>query len=211
MIRLTPPTKRRYVSSGWGAPRAYRGGWHAGLDFPDKKGAPMLAAAPGVVAFVKNYSDSYAGKYSVIHHGGGIHTRYLHADENYVKVGDQVDRGDQIGTVGTTGTKSSGAHVHFDVKMLPAAFSEYQEKFGIPTTGFSAATRWGKGVPVEALMDNATYRPGVIADSKKRGVKFYKPEVTKWLLWGAVAIAGGLLIGKLIKPRRDKIFPRLGI
>lgn len=187
MIRLTPPTVARYVSSGWGADRSYRGGWHAGMDFPAKLGTPMLAAAAGTVAYVKNISNSYAGKYTVIDHGNGIFTRYLHADTNSKRVGDKVRRGEQIGTVGTTGTTSSGPHVHFDVKLSSDALSRFQSRYGAPTTGFSASTRWGRGAPVETFMDGATYRPGVLESSRRRGVVVYKASVT---VLGLIAVAG---------------------
>jgi len=195
MIRLTPPTVSGYVSSAWGADRGYRDGWHAGLDFPDKIGAPMLAAADGVVALVKNVSDSFAGKYTVIDHGGGIFTRYLHADQNFRKVGDRVRRGEQIGTVGTTGTTSSAPHVHFDVKFTPGALAEYQKLFGAPASGFSAQLApWGRGAPAEPLMDRATYKAGLREIALQRGVQLFKPTSGLDLaILGAIAGAGYLL------------------
>jgi len=187
MIRLTPPTVPGVVSSGWGASRAYRGGWHAGLDFFDKKGAPMLAAADGTVAYVKNHSDSYAGKYTVIDHGDGIFTRYLHANANYKNVGDKVHRGEVIGEVGTTGTTSTPPHVHFDVKLAEGALARFLMKYGQPITGFSALLKpWGQGVPAETFMDKATYKPGVKEQSLAKGVKFYAG-----ISIGAIALIGG--------------------
>ena len=178
MIRLTPPTVPRYVSSGWGASRAYRGGWHAGLDFPAAKGTPMLAAADGTVVIAKNYANSYAGKYPVIDHGNGIFTRYLHADNVTVKVGQRVRRGQQIGTVGDTGTTSSAPHVHFDVKLSPAALAEFQRRYGKPTTGFSGSLTVAgvktNGAPAETFMDGATYKAGVLEKSASKGVKIFK-------------------------------------
>lgn len=175
MIRLTPPTPSGAVSSGWGDSRAYRGGWHAGLDFPAPVGTPMLAAAGGVVSYIDNTDNSNAGKFLVIDHGDGVFTRYLHAHRISVRVGQRVSRGERIGEVGRTGIKSSAPHVHFDVKMGPAALAAYKAEFGEPTTGFSASMgAWGRGVPAEAIMDGATYRPAVIARGATRNVKFYK-------------------------------------
>jgi murein DD-endopeptidase MepM/ murein hydrolase activator NlpD len=189
MIRLTPPTTPAFISSGWGADRSYRGGWHAGLDFPAKKGTPILAAAGGTVAYVKNVSNSYAGKYTILNHGRGIFTRYLHADSNIKKVGDRVSRGEKIGTVGTTGTKHSGAHVHFDVRMLPAILTLYKGRFGEPTTGFTGSIgSWGRAVPVEPMMDNATYKAGVLEASVRRGVKTY--SMTDWSWTWKLGITG---------------------
>lgn len=188
MIRLTPPTRSGYVSSAWGADRSYRGGWHAGLDFPDKNGAPMLAAANGVVSFVKNYSNSFAGKYIVIDHGDGISTRYLHAKKIFVKVGDRVKRGQIIGEVGATGTMSGRPHVHFDTKLKERALQEYIKRYGTPTTGFSKKMSWGQGVPTETFMDRADYKPSALQASLKRGVKFYRPEPPRII--GAIVVIG---------------------
>jgi murein DD-endopeptidase MepM/ murein hydrolase activator NlpD len=159
------------------------------LDFPALKGTPILAAADGVVALVKNFSDSFAGKYTVIDHGSGLYTRYLHADQNLKQVGDRVKRGEQIGNVGTTGTVNSGPHVHFDVLAAPAAAAEYLAKFGKPTTGFSAGiSPWGVGVPAEPLMDKAIYKPGILEASIQRGVKMFS-------MHPVITIGGLLLVG----------------
>ena len=197
MIRLTPPTVPKYVSSGWGASRAYRGGWHAGLDFPAAKGSPMLAAADGRVVYVKNVSTSFAGKYPIIDHGNGVYTRYLHAEHVSAKVGQQVRRGEQIGTVGTTGTTNSAPHVHFDVKLSPAALAEYERRYGKPTTGFSGKLTVAgvstRGAPAETFMDDATYKPGVAEASVARGVQFYRDSFSLALGVGLAAGVGWLL------------------
>jgi murein DD-endopeptidase MepM/ murein hydrolase activator NlpD len=176
MIRLTPPTVEKLVSSGWGQSRAYRGGWHAGLDFPSKLGSPVRASAPGVVSKVQNQDTSNAGLYVVIDHGG-IFTRYLHNNANHVSVGQRVSRGERIADVGTTG-HSAGPHVHFDTKLLLSNLATYKQKYGEPTTGFAKSMSVGMGqratgVPSETFMDGAIYKPSVIENSTKRGVVFY--------------------------------------
>jgi len=140
----------------------------------------MLAAAPGVVSLVAS-SDGYAGNYLEIDHGGGITTRYLHARTITKKKGDHVRRGEVVGTVGTTGTVSGVPHVHFDVKLKPAALAEYQRRYDVPTTGFYREMRVGVGVPAETFMDGATYDPKARLAALQRGVKFYS---------GSSALAG---------------------
>lgn len=193
MIRLTPPTQRAYISSTWGRSRAYRSGWHEGLDFPDKEGSPVLAAADGVVSHVDNVNNSFAGRWIAINHGNGVTTRYLHNDQNLVHKGQRVRRGETIASVGTTGTKRSHPHVHFDVKMHEPGLSQYMRRFGEPTTGLGRKSSMGYGVPAEALMSGATYSEKAKAFALGKGVRFYKPSVTSgmgFMQWVAVGFIG---------------------
>jgi len=191
MIRLTPPTPRGFVSSGWGRPRDYRDGWHEGMDFPAPKGSPVLAAADGVIARVDNTDNSFAGRWIAIHHGNGMHTRYLHNDKNMVSQGDRVKRGQQIGTLGTTGTKNSAPHVHFDVKFADAAHAAYESKYGKPSTGWGSKMQLlGRGVPGETFMSGASYAPLALKWAKDRGVVFYSGA-------GGIALLGVAVAGYL--------------
>jgi murein DD-endopeptidase MepM/ murein hydrolase activator NlpD len=47
-------------------------------------------------------------------HGDGLLTRYAHCSRVLVKVGDQVDRGDRIATVGRSGL-TTGPHLHYEI------------------------------------------------------------------------------------------------
>ena len=85
---------------------------HTGLDIANHVGTPLYAAGSGTVEF-SGWSNGY-GNNIVINHGGGKKTRYAHASKLFVRVGDEVDRGEQIAAMGSTGW-STGPHIHFEV------------------------------------------------------------------------------------------------
>ena len=85
---------------------------HTGLDIANKIGTPLYAAESGTVEF-SGWSNGY-GNNIVINHGNGKKTRYAHASKLYVKVGEKVERGEQIAAMGSTGW-STGPHIHFEV------------------------------------------------------------------------------------------------
>jgi len=88
---------------------------HGGLDFGGKVGEPIYATADGLVKEV-GWLDELAGFGVRIDHGGGWVSNYLHQPEDgwTVKAGQQVNVGQQIGTIGQTGNAES-AHLHFSL------------------------------------------------------------------------------------------------
>jgi murein DD-endopeptidase MepM/ murein hydrolase activator NlpD len=89
--------------------------FHSGMDLLAAKGTPVQAIGEGTVAFA-NEQGTY-GKLVIINHSGGLQSRYAHLDSIKVSVGQQVKKGDLVGTVGTTGTPTiSQPHLHFEVR-----------------------------------------------------------------------------------------------
>lgn len=88
------------------------GRMHYGIDIAAPTGTPVAAAAPGKVTYA-DWAGSY-GMLVTIDHGNGVETRYAHNSRILVKVGDEVQRGQRIALVGSTGN-STGPHVHFEV------------------------------------------------------------------------------------------------
>lgn len=89
--------------------------FHSGVDLLAKVGTSVQAIAPGIVAFA-NVQGSY-GKLVVINHSGGLQSRYAHLDSIKVTVGQQVNTGDLLGTVGTTGQPTSlQSHLLFEIR-----------------------------------------------------------------------------------------------
>ncbi len=109
--------KRRITSlSGFGMrmhPIFKRKRMHRGLDFTCAKGTPIQASGAGKIVKVQRKKTGY-GTHVIIDHGYGYKSLYAHMASVRVKVGDQVKRGEQIGTVGNTGT-STAAHLHYEV------------------------------------------------------------------------------------------------
>ncbi len=90
------------------------GGFHTGIDLADPVGTPIYAADGGTVIF-SSYKGSY-GNLVIIDHGNGMTTYYAHCSSNLVSVGEQVNQGDLIAKMGSTGN-STGSHLHFEVRI----------------------------------------------------------------------------------------------
>jgi murein DD-endopeptidase MepM/ murein hydrolase activator NlpD len=87
---------------------------HAGIDLTAPTGTPIVASASGVVVRVQQgYSGGY-GNNVVIDHGNGYQTLYAHMHTISCRVGNRVKRGQELGTVGSTGL-STGPHLHYEV------------------------------------------------------------------------------------------------
>jgi hypothetical protein len=87
---------------------------HSGLDLRDDYGAPVRAAAGGVVV-AAGPRGGY-GNLVEIDHGGGMSTRYGHLSAIDVTPGEPVKPGAVIGRVGSTG-RSTGPHLHYEVRV----------------------------------------------------------------------------------------------
>ncbi|MDR0294654.1 MAG: M23 family metallopeptidase [Prevotellaceae bacterium] len=88
---------------------------HLGLDFAGKTGDKIFVTGNGKVATVDySFARSGYGNCVVIDHGFGYKTRYAHLQTISVRQGQQVQRGEQIGTMGSTG-RSVAPHLHYEV------------------------------------------------------------------------------------------------
>jgi hypothetical protein len=79
----------------------------------DDLGDPVVSAATGAVSRVENAGATSYGRWIEVNHGNGYRTRYAHLATQVVTVGQQVKRGQQIGTLGNTGG-STGPHLHYE-------------------------------------------------------------------------------------------------
>ena len=104
------------VSSGFGHrtdPMTGRRVAHRGLDYTGAVGEPIHALADGVVTYA-GVNGGY-GKLVEIEHADGFRTRYAHNDSVLVGLGERVDKGERIATLGNSG-RSTGPHLHLEVR-----------------------------------------------------------------------------------------------
>jgi murein DD-endopeptidase MepM/ murein hydrolase activator NlpD len=99
-------------TSGYG-PRWGR--MHRGIDIAGPVGTPIVAAASGVVVRSGWNSGGY-GNLVDIRHADGSLTRYAHNSRLLVREGQQVNQGQQIAAMGSTGF-STGPHLHFEIHL----------------------------------------------------------------------------------------------
>jgi murein DD-endopeptidase MepM/ murein hydrolase activator NlpD len=86
---------------------------HTGTDLAGVAGAPVAAAAHGVIALVDTFF--LAGNVIYIDHGAGLVSAYFHLSAQDVMAGDTVEAGQTIGWVGATG-RVTGPHLHWVVR-----------------------------------------------------------------------------------------------
>jgi len=95
-----------------GRAKVWRSGLHKGLDIANSHGTAIVASASGVVIF-SGWHAGY-GRKIMIYHGFGYTTVYAHLSSIYVNEGDEVIKGEKIGTMGSTG-RSTGTHLHYEI------------------------------------------------------------------------------------------------
>ena len=102
------------ISGVYGSQRILNGKprWpHYGIDIAAKKGTLIKSSGSGVVTMAED-DLYYTGGTIIMDHGHGISTIYSHLETVMVSIGDKINKGDIIGTVGSTG-RSTGPHLDF--------------------------------------------------------------------------------------------------
>ena len=118
--RQTAPYPRGSSALIWPAQGTFTSGYgwrwgrmHKGIDIANNVGTPIVAAARGRVSFAGWHDGGY-GYFVEITHEDGSRTRYGHNSNLLVREGQQVDQGQVISQMGSTG-RSTGPHLHFEV------------------------------------------------------------------------------------------------
>jgi len=142
---------------------------HSGKDFnlgsgSQDEGLPVYAITDGEVVYSKN-SGAWGNLVVIYHPAYGVWTRSAHLKDVFVKVGDKIKEGVQIGTIGGTGGWSP--HLHFDLILKElSSWTKY-------TTGMSE-----KKVR-EYYADPELWINEMIADEQKNKEEL-TPDIVKW-------------------------------
>lgn len=87
---------------------------HRAVDIGAPTGSAVVATDGGYVSFV-GWTDIGYGYLIIVDHANGYSSYYAHLSLMYVMLGQQVERGQVIGAVGSTGN-STGPHLHLEIR-----------------------------------------------------------------------------------------------
>jgi murein DD-endopeptidase MepM/ murein hydrolase activator NlpD len=88
---------------------------HSGEDYSAPRGEVVRATVRGRIRMARDLY--YSGMTVLIDHGAGLVSQYFHLDSLSVEEGQIVERGDEIGRVGSTG-RVTGPHLHFGIRLF---------------------------------------------------------------------------------------------
>ena len=117
MSYLTSPMEFSRVTSGFAMrfhPVLHRWKAHLGVDYGAVTGTPVRSVGDGVVEFAGE-QNGY-GNVVIVKHNGTDQTFYAHLSRIHVRPGQNVQQGQNIGAVGSTGW-ATGPHLHFEFRV----------------------------------------------------------------------------------------------
>lgn len=116
-INPISPADPCWLTSGYGYrkdPFTGKRTAHHGIDLAGPVGLDIHCSGAGTVVDARMSGSGY-GKEVVVDHGFGYTSRYAHLHDINVEVGQEVKRGEVIGTLGSTG-RSTGPHLHYEIR-----------------------------------------------------------------------------------------------
>ena len=151
---------------------------HTGVEFVNKFGTPVYAAADGTVIFagpdekpVYMPWPDYYGNLIVIEHPDGLYSLYAHLSKVLVEQGQTVAARDQIGEVGQTGV-AIGPHLHFEIRLGDVedeASTENPELWLTPNPGET-------GTPMGALQLTVADKSGELVKPVKYNLEHHPDQ-----------------------------------
>ena len=127
LIQPISPADKFWLTSSFGTrldPFTRNRKAHHGIDLAGNYGLEIHATGDGVVTIADTRQKIGYGKEVVIEHDFGYSSRYAHLQDIYVKEGQEVKRGQVIGTLGSTG-RSTGPHLHYEVRLNNKAINPF--------------------------------------------------------------------------------------
>lgn len=120
--RMPEQASRHFGAERQGVMRTECGAGHCGVDLDGPRGRAIVVVADGVVVRVERHElglDGRSGRYVRVEHDDGTLTSYMHLDEvaEGLEVGDHVDGGQYVGTLGATAVYASVPHLHFSLEV----------------------------------------------------------------------------------------------
>lgn len=187
------------------------GNGHTGIDIVKNHNSldTIVAHTDGTVVMVQTGksnnkgstgTESY-GNFVKIKHANGYYTLYAHMKEVYVKNGDIVKKGQDIGYMGDTGN-AYGAHVHFEVR-------NESDKTIDPTSYIDANLPSASGAPSTPTTSNETVYTVVAGDTVAAICRKYYSQSTK-AEWDLIKNENGLDSNYTIYPGQTLIIPTTG-
>jgi murein DD-endopeptidase MepM/ murein hydrolase activator NlpD len=112
------------LTARWGQVSSLWSTYHTGLDFAAASGTPIVSVAHGTVTYV-GYDSAYGNKTEITLDDGTV-IWYAHQTSQTVAVGDEVQPGELIGYVGSTGNVT-GPHLHLEVRQPSSEGTDGQD------------------------------------------------------------------------------------
>ena len=139
------------------------GAFHAGLDFHGVYGAPVYAAARGVVSFA-GQRGGY-GNCIEISHGNGLMTRYGHMSHLVAHLGEQLVAGQVLGAIGSSG-RSTGPHLHFEVRINDRPVNPRPFLEGAPHVLEEVRNQSGASAATPTFFSSKLFSPKLFSNSR---------------------------------------------
>lgn len=166
--------KKNNIGSFWGASREGGKRKHEGIDIFAKKGTPVVAIFDGII--VSRTATPKGGKVLWLRSAAhGLSAYYAHLDQQKVRVGQFVKKGQVLGTVGNTGNaKYTPSHLHFGIytwkgAVNPLPYVKSSPKIALPASGKKAQTAIAKGTSKRSgLLKTTTTRKAMVVNSAKK-------------------------------------------
>lgn len=140
------------------------GAHHDGIDIGSPSGSTIIATDTGRVISA-GWNNGGFGNWTLIDHGSGLVSGYAHQSRVAVSGGQQVQRGQTIGYVGSTGN-STGPHLHFQMGGGPGRFQNPRN--WIPSLDVGATVKYDN--VLANLHKEETVLTAPLSAALKRGI-----------------------------------------